>query len=288
MSIKLYNGYKLPAMSLKELDVFCKKVRDRISSAIAEKSSLLGHRLLTELFDKIWFDLDFKQDYGNYIENNSIMFTIREHINNEQSKINTTRRRNPDYDFGFNFTVFVLDDKILCLLYTEQKSFTKIWESFCEVSEYGYWNNYDKPKSLTNTEWEDREKDWYSIIGESGIPALSGFSVECHNCILEKSITDFDQKHIPSVEDRQSYIRQVIIDKYFLDNVYKKSGDEFRYSDFINQYNNFKESKNIKSIIETSNEMIKHNIKKELDKSDFSLTQSEIINYRNILHRDFI
>ena len=42
---------------------------------------------------------------------------------------------------------------------------------------YGYWNNTDPDDSVSEEDWDKREKDWEEAL-PSGVPAVHGFSVE--------------------------------------------------------------------------------------------------------------
>jgi hypothetical protein len=187
MSTKLYNGYKLPQMSAYEMQIFFEKLRSKL---VVEREKLYKEALAAEYisaFDSIWLNkIDFEGykrrfektifSTGEYIKDKIALYSLAcENIQEKYKEIYKSNRRNPTYDFQFSVAVIPRKDKVLCIIYTEQEVFHRVWENMRNVEHYGYWNNTDKPDGVTNKEWRLREKEWGKALKDWGIPALAGF-----------------------------------------------------------------------------------------------------------------
>jgi len=86
----------------------------------------------------------------------------------------------------------------------------KLWFAKDFVSEYGYWNNTDRPDHLTDEEWEDRAETWDAML--PGSPAMSGFTAQC----LPKYARPIALDHMmPELPSREFRARRMAIDLLF-------------------------------------------------------------------------
>jgi hypothetical protein len=86
-------------------------------------------------------------------------------------------RRDPSVDFDFEVTLFPFDDAILGISFTEQSDFHALWLAQSDVEEYGYWNNTDKPETVSESEWESRADAWDVVLPGYATPAQSGLAL---------------------------------------------------------------------------------------------------------------
>ncbi|MFW6219340.1 MAG: hypothetical protein ACOC33_00600 [bacterium] len=171
MSTKIYNGYKLKNnMSFQKITIFCQMIGDLINEE--------REKLIVSLFTNIFIDDLICILSGGYPQDKNLKFLISFEIYNEykkrSDKIKQTKQRDPLYDFEFEIVFIPIKNKILCLLYTEQSNFIKIWENQSEIEEYGYWNNTDKPENLSEKDWDKRKIDWDEALPNYSIPSNRG------------------------------------------------------------------------------------------------------------------
>lgn len=172
MSIKIYNGYRLPMMSVTELNSFILRVQEKaieIQKDIA--SSVLANCIASDLDELFVFgEEEFKNrgfDKGHDSEKlYPYLWPIQKAhqlIKKRYQAIQETGHRDPVVDFDFELIVIPDGTKMIVLLYTEQKAFQTYWESLPEVSYYGYWNNSDPDKDTSPEEWKQRKMDWLRV-----------------------------------------------------------------------------------------------------------------------------
>jgi hypothetical protein len=54
-----------------------------------------------------------------------------------------------------------------------------------ELTDYHYQNSTDKPDSITDFDWNQREEVWDAILGDSGTPSVAGWSFDFWNAKWE-------------------------------------------------------------------------------------------------------
>lgn len=254
MSTKIYNGYKIPKFSLDGLDSFCHSIREKSRLVIKELSIELHARYATIFYDSLMFNLELPNECNL---KNSPLHNACLYISKEQREIRKTGLRNPGFDFSFCFTMYVLSDKILCYVFTENKKLFSMWESFPEVSEYGYWNNTDIPEHVTELEWSQRKKDWELAVNRVFLN-LSGFTVECYNKAYEYNYED--QHRL------RNYISSI---DYRIDNIAhrlarSKTNIEIKSSEIMNYF----QSDQYKQSVITERKFVEQKINRELTLED--------------------
>lgn len=220
MSTKIYNGYRLKTdMSLRELHDLCMRIRQSVGKLCEE----LYFKKIAEIICNL---LDMKEMKPSRLEamvtrmakdsrlHDYPLWIVQNYILERQRQIKVTNLRDPEVDFDCKIVFFPISDKILLTLYAEKKEYFKAIEAFCEVEEYGYWNNTDRPKKLTDKQWEQRRIDWDEALGDSDIPSLQGFTV---TCVLDNFFPDVDRviATMPSFKERvKSRAYNNMVDEY--------------------------------------------------------------------------
>lgn len=172
--------------------------------------------------------IDFKKQDEMYNEDDmKQMFSLfgMKHIANNYIEFNErfcelTLKRSVPFNYDQNICIFPLEDKTLFLAYGDEleNELRRILDSdeIADVefrnkfglSEYGYWNNTDKPEELTDAEWSERGKIWAIAIGDDYIPANHGISFlvfSGERFIQGKELGDNDGKwlkEVPSIQER--------------------------------------------------------------------------------------
>lgn len=228
MSTKIFNGYMLPNMSLKNLDAFVKKARKKMLEAHNEMGEEMtikkAVRFLdmhciygAEKFEDVSQDgMKFRDTYSPYLW---AYFGLNEKA---QKAEQSDRRTDSDYDFKSNLCLFPIRGKILAMFFSQHQRFTDVWNSFDEVSEYNYWNNTDKPDELTDEQWERRRKDWDTALPGIGIPSENGFIIEFTKgfpSLFDMKLKENAHKYIDSLEKRATdYARQMVFGERYEQN----------------------------------------------------------------------
>lgn len=156
MSTRIYNGYKLPLMTMGELLEFSKKVKVKADIVKTKEYHKTFANIVYTTIDNFSSGLtDFekykknRESQGNNVHIFANVFSdtywsIYDRIKN----VKITRNRDPAIDWESNIVYIPREDCILALFYSENKDIEKVWKSFKEVKYYGYWDNTDHPKIL--------------------------------------------------------------------------------------------------------------------------------------------
>ncbi|MCY7866042.1 hypothetical protein P8918_12525 [Bacillus spizizenii] len=188
MSVKIYNGYKLPDMSLRELheftQTFRKHIRGLSKKLVKERmgNMCMGYIDFVRLPDdrKFLFD-DMSKHFRN--EKNyqqSPLFTAYQKMQENEQRIIAEKIKKPEYDFLCDIIFFPVKGKILAMLFAEQKSYVEAFRQIPGVKEYRYWDNTDQPEDVTPKEWKERKEDWEQAFSYTRVPSLDGLSASCY------------------------------------------------------------------------------------------------------------
>ena len=175
MSTKIYNGYELPVMGVYELREFCGSVQAEIVKAADEILVRQVADLSALIIDRKAAGLDISGFTKNHGDDSSAVFLAYYYIFERGLDIQRTKHRDPGFDYECTACFFPLEDRILCTFYSERKEFTEIWEAQEKVTEFGYWNNTDRPDGVTQDQWDERGDVWGNALGKTGVPAQEGF-----------------------------------------------------------------------------------------------------------------
>lgn len=216
MSMKVFNGYRLPKMSLDELQVFSTRVREEIQKVHYDLYLERVAEMAALVFDL--HTLGWHEDIKRIIERDikrthPLKYAIR-YIRDREREVKQDDKRDSLYDFSCELVLIPIKDAILMLLFAEQKQYVEAIEAIEEVERYYYWNNTDKPEDIPDSEWNKRGQDWEQAFSMSkhSIPALCGFTITCTLPYIvfpdaEKVVT-----HIPDYNERIKYVKA--IDRY--------------------------------------------------------------------------
>ena len=248
MSTKIYNGYKLPNMSLVELHDFCMKfkkdIREELEKLYVSKLSLLATNIIDNIKCGFFTTDSIKEYFNNY--NSKDKDTILPSLAAEiymyecRKKIKISNERDPFNDFSFDVTFFPTINNILAIIFTEQKTFKEIWESQLGVEYYGYWNNTDPIDGISYEDWEKRGDEWDKVLGDDFVPALNGLTFDP---IADNYPAFCDTKKLveyqPGLEFRKDRLTELILCKKFDKYFKEKNGEENIY--FSVRYNKYKQ-----------------------------------------------
>lgn len=205
MSTKIFNGYYIPWMKLEELHQFMREFMGKINTESEEILNKTVAEMATRSYDSYTLGLLKGKKLS---EQACPLVQAYTDLMTRNRAFKDKGVRDPFTDFGCAVCFIPAKEynKIFCLLYSDQKSYDKIWEEMPGVVEYSYWNNTDKPDEISERDWNVRGLGWESVLGETGIPADVGFTIECGSKGLpfrervEELIPPFDERVDDMVE----------------------------------------------------------------------------------------
>lgn len=166
MSLKLYNGYRIKGFSEKE---FIEKYE--YLKEVVEKEAKIS---IQEEISKIFYNtLDY--GYGRQEDDMTVLEYVKEEIKEEIENLKKGYRApNLDKDIGFALKEYKGD--LYLYLFSEDREISKMLLKEIEnIEEFGYWNNTDKPDSVTESHWGKRKKIWNELLTSYSFEK-SGFS----------------------------------------------------------------------------------------------------------------
>jgi len=205
MSIKIYNGTRIPAMSNVSLMKFLKSLQLKFDKAVQENIHASIVRLGVLEYDKRTLGLtDTKETVYTIVDRHMTkQYMDKGHWSSTKTEV----------------AIFPLKNKILTIFYDERE-YEKIWTTAKGVKFYGFWNNTDEDKECSAKEWKQRGKDWDSVLtgdDPTGVPALDGlgFQFTSENLFMYtfEWVKENMIKHVPDMKIRLDSVAEAIVDK---------------------------------------------------------------------------
>ena len=184
MSTKIYNGYIVEGVrTLAQLSSFVAEVRQNIRTVQQDLFRGLIAEHAIDAYDLLClgeqaFPAKTSEDAPEYRDSMTVFSAARRRVEHEVADAAKSSNRDPKYDLDFSVCFVMAGQECLALLYTQPSALTRAWEALPQVKEFGYWNNTDRPDSVSPKEWNRRKRLWDQALGEVGIPADVGVSFE--------------------------------------------------------------------------------------------------------------
>ncbi len=207
MSTKIYNGYKLPRMTLDELYAFGQDFKKRICDQFQKEVCILQAEIATEVCDLKTLGYKYNYEFESRdekIEGRSLILAIVSLFMSQTKRAAESMRRDGIWDFSCNLILIPRKDHILALLYSQRESAAVIFQGMEGVVDYSYWDNTDRPDELTDEEWDARRDEWGEAFGGWKMtPAEAGMSIECPEIRgIEFGMSEKILQAVPSLEER--------------------------------------------------------------------------------------
>ncbi|MFF2532243.1 hypothetical protein ACFVS2_25370 [Brevibacillus sp. NPDC058079] len=252
MSTKIYHGYTLPLMTVKELTEFTKSFRKKVegkaielltkflANEVAEMVDDLGilnendyctrHVLFEKEIDLLMQERKLEEKGIKLEEKDKVKLSVDAYTyrsiytvtyrkaEERYKKIQRTQHRDPDVDFDCSACFIPLEDKIVALFYSEQKELQELWEACEEVSYYGYWDNGIPDEDVSKEEWKKREQDWEEALPGIGIPLENGLNADFIKGFPGLHVVSLENivKQIPPLEQRAKRVsEELVLDRKF-------------------------------------------------------------------------
>ena len=186
MSTKIYNGLRIKYMTMQELIPFSKELRAQLEPIAKEEFPKSYTKMLEEAILFIQTGIQIDSCIHNYnglsaLENPTskdvnrvIDKEIRQFIKTNKSATTITESVSA-FDFDTSLCVFPLSRKILAVPICNNERLINALSENENITEYGYWNNTDKPDNVSNREWNTRKSDWDKALPGIGVLRENGF-----------------------------------------------------------------------------------------------------------------
>lgn len=164
MSIKIYYGFKIASTYSQNLVAFNQELMT-LKSKVREHTrfrllNLLAGIVIENLATKFWMhNEDIKT-----VDLNSEAWSAIDSVVSRRKAVISSNRRDPAIDFEFSLQLYnSKDGDIIGVPYFESFNFHDIFKKSPLFEEFAYWDNVDKPKTISSKNWKNRREAWMSI-----------------------------------------------------------------------------------------------------------------------------
>lgn len=166
MSMKIYNGIRIPLDKLSEFRKFVMEYQfELIIDRVKELLDILDEEKAKEwVEDKCKREWDSLEDVMK--KKYKLDYILRQSEDSAQESL-----RDPMFCLECGWSFLIEDDYVYLRPWGEGWTRKDIYDNFPEwVQEYGYWNNTGKPEDINEDEWKMREQKWENIFSNTTIP----------------------------------------------------------------------------------------------------------------------
>lgn len=281
MSLEIYNGYKIDAdMSAYSLN----NLMTKISKDCQKICDDLYH---IEVAKFVSLCLDTKMIYGEEKMNDVVysnykykpskfannLFSYIQELVEQHSKSNSILQDN--FDFKCQVKLIPLKEKILCLLYTEKQEYKDLFgyvdiydiehcsKKYPNISPYIFYNHTDKPKNISEKDWDIRKQEWNHALKQNGfIYNLTKSPFRYNVDILIKKIEAIYEYRIENLASNK------VKDLFNEDNKYLIKENDFY--DYLIAFTKYTKSDKYNKDLELTKEEIKKIIPIKYSYTDFN------------------
>ena len=185
MSTKIYDGKIIKNMTVFELNEFRKSLRKQMIPVAQEQYyKMMAHIMQTAYVMHVTgvnvckYSVELRDHDGTPLGIKRVARKAADDLVTKTSNAVFTYDSEDDADYDVNVCIFPLEDKMLAIYYAHNDELYNILIENPAFSDYGYWNNTDKPNHLTDEEWEQRRIDWDNAMPGCGIPRVAGITLD--------------------------------------------------------------------------------------------------------------
>ena len=171
MSTRILTGFRLPSTNLTQILSQLKEIKKQ--ARITAQNCLAETIIRTALSD---FDDDFVKT-GVISDKNHLAKAIGNVID-EQKQVAKTNIMNPSVDLSLEVVLFPRKKNTLGIYFGANKLVTEHIKTLPGWEDYSYWNNTDRPETVSNQEWKERKKVWDDVMPNNGTPIEHGLSFQ--------------------------------------------------------------------------------------------------------------
>lgn len=288
MSTKIYDGKRLPDMSVLELHKFCQKLRAKLLPIAQTEYFKLMAQIAQDVYVYVLTGKNISEYPVNMLElgKPSTDFSPYEvfifaKCQTEKLVMNTSnaiRRIDAVFDADFDVTlcVFPLPNKTLCIPYANHDKLHKHLFAVEEFADYAYWNNTDPASNVMSDEWEQRKIDWHNALPGAGVPRDNGmlfkiidapYDIVNRTCVTIDTIKPF---FISDDELCKKIAKASVLEREFQKAVDELGGDWVR-----NGYKGLRKAQQYIDSHKDEVEAAANDLKNVVECSEFFKTQTE-------------
>lgn len=238
MSTKIYDGILVDAKDIYELNTLIKSIRERLIpvaqkelykvKALMMEAAIVYRETGVEISCPIrnWKELDRDKEMSirdiRYFVDREVI-KLQKKNNATDSIVDYTR----DIDMDVKLSIMPIPGKFLGIRYINNPALEDAFMSCPEILEYGYWNNTDKPTSISDEDWDKRCEEWDIALTGIGIPADCGFEYVVIDTLrhAEDWVNDYNTQVFPYLTDVDK-LRTKIAKTQLLEQQYQKIKEE--------------------------------------------------------------
>lgn len=190
MSTKIYDGVKLQDSNFHDLKKIMEAMKEELIPIAREEYLKVYASVLEKVV--VYIQTGYKMmsaiEYDKLTDTSPLeVARFATHTCNDIIRENKKRDLSYDSDFDFEASVWIfpIKDKILACPCITSPEIMKAFMENKAVSEYGYWNNTDKPDRISDEEWETRRIDWDEALPGIGMLSRCGFQYVLVDGILD-------------------------------------------------------------------------------------------------------
>lgn len=215
MGIRVYYGLKTDFTDMAVLNRLFSEFQ-KLAKAQAQENFFhdVGSQIATQ-HDSYVLNL---VDQEPELNPSSIAYEMYQETREQKNKTSSDEYWN-DYTCEVNF--YTMNGKTLIVCRAEKDFYQEILEKMDDVSEYGYWNNTDKPDHISDDEWDIRRSEWVPTLDH--IFRYKFMVIDDRDlldfCLLPQ-LKDLEQfkKYYPSIESRINEMAgQIAVNRKFKD-----------------------------------------------------------------------
>ena len=227
MSIKVYHGLKTHLTDMADLNCLFSEFQ-KLAKVQAQENFLydVGSQIATQHDSYVLNLVDQEPELSPH----NIAYEIYKKTREHKNTLSPDEYWN-DYTCEINF--YTMNGKTLIVCRAEKDFYQEILEKMDNISEYGYWNNTDKPEDISDDEWDIRLSEWdpaldhifrykFTVIDDRDLLDI---------CLLPllKEPEQF-KKYYPSIESRISEMaNQIAVNRKFKDQKITSASDVSKY-----------------------------------------------------------
>ncbi|NJO62543.1 MAG: hypothetical protein HC836_31245 [Richelia sp. RM2_1_2] len=163
MSVKLYNAWRMPTMSMSKFQHWLNQLR-RDLQVIADRA------IRSEIVRRTVRNKDLKIAFPNNKQIQTAPSSLTSNWIEFMGEYRTSREmklRNPLVYVECEIIFHFKGNFIYFLALTDQSAYTDLISALPNIEEYGYWDNTDKPDAISARAWKQRQRIWESIFGNT-------------------------------------------------------------------------------------------------------------------------
>ncbi|WP_126223547.1 hypothetical protein [Burkholderia ambifaria] len=201
MSTRVYTGFKFVARELRDIVTAMEGIKASIEKLQREGFLKVYACMLVTLLDRS--QAAVAAGNSEQLVQGMAGRRVRDAIYKRQAQVRTTRERDPAVDFEVVLACWYSRKlgEVIGYVYGElSETVLTMLKETGVATEYGYWNNTDRPESVSAREWRMRGKVWDEVLdGKSGQGFQFRYDGEMANMPFK---WDELQAHLPSIESR--------------------------------------------------------------------------------------